>query len=142
LRPNNWLIYIIDIVGSANLDQILSVLLSTSMFVGGLVGFILDNTVPGTEKERGMIQWRAHLTVKKSSSEETNKTSAHPNTETNFQASTIACYDLPFITNWLRKSKFCRYIPIFPTFLEKKLDASSLKNEDKELERVTPETVL
>lgn len=29
------------------MDQILVVLLSTSMFIGGLVAFILDNTVPG-----------------------------------------------------------------------------------------------
>ena len=34
--------------GSIIADQILTVLLSTSMFVGGLVGAILDNTVPGT----------------------------------------------------------------------------------------------
>lgn len=29
------------------LDQIIIVLLETSMFVGGVTGFILDNTVPG-----------------------------------------------------------------------------------------------
>jgi hypothetical protein len=28
-------------------DQILSVLLSTSMFVGGVTGFVLDVTIPG-----------------------------------------------------------------------------------------------
>lgn len=33
--------------GSPALDQILTVLLSTSMFVGGLAGFVLDNTIPG-----------------------------------------------------------------------------------------------
>jgi len=33
--------------GSELADQIFTVLLSTSMFVGGVVGFILDNTVPG-----------------------------------------------------------------------------------------------
>ena len=36
-----------SISGSEIVDQILTVLLSTSMFVGGLVGFILDNTIPG-----------------------------------------------------------------------------------------------
>lgn len=30
------------------LDQMLQVLLTTSMFVGGFFGFILDNTIPGT----------------------------------------------------------------------------------------------
>ncbi|CAN7996418.1 unnamed protein product [Ixodes hexagonus] len=33
--------------GSEDVDQVLRVLLSTSMFVGGFVGIFLDNTVPG-----------------------------------------------------------------------------------------------
>ena len=33
--------------GSDVVDQILSVLLSTSMFVGGVIGFVLDVTIPG-----------------------------------------------------------------------------------------------
>ena len=33
--------------GNGEVDQVFMVLLSTSMFVGGLIGFILDNTVPG-----------------------------------------------------------------------------------------------
>lgn len=33
--------------GSEIFDQILAVLLSTSMFVGGVVGFVLDVTIPG-----------------------------------------------------------------------------------------------
>ena len=31
---------------------LLQVLLETSMFVGGLLGFLLDNTIPGTPEER------------------------------------------------------------------------------------------
>ncbi len=33
--------------GEPIVDQIFTVLLSTSMFVGGMVGLILDNTLPG-----------------------------------------------------------------------------------------------
>lgn len=33
--------------GVAELDQILTVLLSTEMFVGGFLAFCLDNTIPG-----------------------------------------------------------------------------------------------
>ncbi|KAK7499327.1 hypothetical protein BaRGS_00009302 [Batillaria attramentaria] len=44
--------------GSSIADQIVEVLLSTSMFVGGFVGFVLDNLLPGTELERGLILWR------------------------------------------------------------------------------------
>jgi nucleobase transporter 1/2 len=33
--------------GSQIVDQIISVLLSTSMFTAGVLGFLLDNTMPG-----------------------------------------------------------------------------------------------
>ena len=33
--------------GSFELDQVLSALLTTAMFVGGFVGCVLDNIVPG-----------------------------------------------------------------------------------------------
>lgn len=45
--------------GSGVTDQIITVLLDTSMFVAGFLGFILDNTIPGTDKERGVDKWRA-----------------------------------------------------------------------------------
>lgn len=35
------------------MDQILTVLLTTEMFVGGCLAFILDNTVPGTGSALG-----------------------------------------------------------------------------------------
>lgn len=35
--------------GSEFLDQLITILLSTSMFVAGFIGFILDNTVPGNK---------------------------------------------------------------------------------------------
>jgi len=38
---------LVILTGSAVADQIFQVLLKTSMFVGGVTGFILDNTVPG-----------------------------------------------------------------------------------------------
>lgn len=33
--------------GSEAFDQIITVLLQTSMFVGGFLGILLDNTIPG-----------------------------------------------------------------------------------------------
>ncbi|KAK1888068.1 Solute carrier family 23 member 2, partial [Dissostichus eleginoides] len=42
---------IID-TGIKELDQVIVVLFTTHMFIGGFFGFILDNTIPGTEKER------------------------------------------------------------------------------------------
>lgn len=35
------------LLGVIQLDQVIQVLLTTGMFVGGLLGFILDNTIPG-----------------------------------------------------------------------------------------------
>lgn len=37
----------IHVSGIVELDQVLQVLLTTGMFVGGFFGFILDNTIPG-----------------------------------------------------------------------------------------------
>lgn len=32
-------------------------LLTTGMFVGGFLGFLLDNTIPGSLEERGLLAW-------------------------------------------------------------------------------------
>lgn len=34
-------------LGILQLDQVIQVLLTTGMFVGGFFGFFLDNTIPG-----------------------------------------------------------------------------------------------
>ena len=38
-----------DLINTGNevADQVITVLLSTSMFVAGVLGFVLDNTIPG-----------------------------------------------------------------------------------------------
>lgn len=43
LNPNA----VVHISGIVELDQVLQVLLTTGMFVGGFFGFVLDNTIPG-----------------------------------------------------------------------------------------------
>ncbi|XP_037369749.1 solute carrier family 23 member 1-like [Talpa occidentalis] len=43
--------------GILQLDQVIQVLLTTGMFVGGFLGFLLDNTIPGSRKERGLLTW-------------------------------------------------------------------------------------
>ncbi|XP_074223112.1 solute carrier family 23 member 2 isoform X15 [Camelus bactrianus] len=43
--------------GILQLDQVIQVLLTTGMFVGGLLGFLLDNTIPGSLEERGLLTW-------------------------------------------------------------------------------------
>ncbi|XP_069175102.1 solute carrier family 23 member 1 isoform X2 [Procambarus clarkii] len=89
--------------GSLILDQILTVLLQTSMFVGGLLGLLLDNTIPGSEEERGLLKWNAHLL---DPAMEEEKTSARSR-----------CYDLPVGMDTIRRWSWCRYIPVSPTFV-------------------------
>ncbi len=77
------------------------VLLSTSMFVGGVVGFVLDNTIPGTAEERGIVQWKAQLET----------------TDDVASAARIAeTYDIPLVTRYLRRVGCLRYVPVCPTF--------------------------
>ncbi|XP_069977609.1 solute carrier family 23 member 2 [Penaeus vannamei] len=98
----NWLQKHPDAIqtGSIMLDQSLTVLLQTSMFVGGFIGFFLDNTVPGTDEERGLVSWHENLRQADSSA----------------ISGTTSIYDLPYITASLRSLKWARYVPFFPTF--------------------------
>uniref|UniRef100_UPI003AB0EF70 solute carrier family 23 member 1-like n=1 Tax=Centroberyx gerrardi TaxID=166262 RepID=UPI003AB0EF70 len=81
--------------GVQELDQVLHILLTTNMFIGGFFGFFLDNTIPGTKQERGILAWnKAHL-----------QDSSNP-------LGTEDVYDLPFgISSYLASHSWVRYIP-------------------------------
>ncbi|CAH2277693.1 solute carrier family 23 member 2-like [Pelobates cultripes] len=89
--------------GIKEVDQTLTVLLTTHMFVGGFFGCFLDNTIPGSDEERGTSAW-----YKQMHGDKTNGNKGQ------------SCYDLPFITKYLRKLSWSRYIPFLPTFQMKK----------------------
>ena len=72
------------------------------MFVGGILGFILDNTIPGTKEERGLIAWE-NQHVQQQKQEDSQKSGD--------------TYDIPLITNTLRRYKWAQYVPFLPTFL-------------------------
>ncbi|KAL7635327.1 UNVERIFIED_CONTAM: hypothetical protein RMT77_014394 [Armadillidium vulgare] len=91
--------------GSPAADQVLLVLLKTSMFVGGMIGFFLDNTVPGTPEERGLTQWNKMEKIPEGSLEKDNKSSV---------------FDLPFGMTFLRRYKIFSLIPLSPTFKAKR----------------------
>ncbi|XP_063106610.1 solute carrier family 23 member 2-like isoform X4 [Cavia porcellus] len=83
--------------GILQLDQVLQVLLTTSMFVGGFLGFLLDNTIPGSQEERGLLAW----------------SQIYKESETTLQASKV--YGLP----WGAGTRFCtcscaRVLPFWP----------------------------
>ncbi|XP_064103798.1 solute carrier family 23 member 1-like isoform X2 [Macrobrachium nipponense] len=86
--------------GYSLLDQTVSVLLQTSMFVGGSIGLILDNTIPGTDEERGLVQWEKQLNL-----------GGGPTS-----AESTSCYDLPFGMGAVKKLTFARYLPFLPAF--------------------------
>ncbi|XP_060712269.1 solute carrier family 23 member 2-like [Hemiscyllium ocellatum] len=85
------------VTGISEIDQVLNVLLTTAMFVGGCVAFLLDNTIPGTIEERGLRKWKAGvLTSKSLDSKET--------------------YNLPCGMGLVKRYKVFTYLPISPTF--------------------------
>ncbi|XP_054697647.1 solute carrier family 23 member 1 isoform X3 [Grus americana] len=84
--------------GVPELDQILTVLLTTEMFVGGTIAFILDNTIPGTQEERGLVQWKA---------------GAHSDSAAR---ASLRSYDFPFGMSAVRRSRWLKHVPICPVF--------------------------
>ncbi|XP_044802843.1 solute carrier family 23 member 2 isoform X4 [Bubalus bubalis] len=83
--------------GILQLDQVIQVLLTTGMFVGGFLGFLLDNTIPGSLEERGLLAW----SQVQEESEETTKA--------------LEVYGLP----WGIGTRFCtsscaQYLPFWP----------------------------
>ncbi|OWK51726.1 Solute carrier family 23 member 1 [Lonchura striata] len=84
--------------GVPELDQILTVLLTTEMFVGGTIAFVLDNTIPGTQEERGLVQWKA---------------GAHSDSAS---SASLRSYDFPFGMGAVRRSRWLRSVPVCPVF--------------------------
>ncbi|ELT96003.1 hypothetical protein CAPTEDRAFT_113409 [Capitella teleta] len=99
LSSTNWVSSHPDSIHTGNdiVDQILTVLLSSSMFVGGFVGFFLDNTVPGTARERGIMAWNELL-------------------DSGDLCDSSECYNLPYVTKYLRRWNWASYVPLSPTF--------------------------
>ncbi|XP_032824651.1 solute carrier family 23 member 1-like isoform X2 [Petromyzon marinus] len=89
--------------GVAPIDQTLTVLCTMSMFVGGFLGFVLDNTVPGTVEERGLLAWRSHG-------------QSDPDGAQGGGDAATRVYDLPLIASLLRKWTWPRRVPVCPTF--------------------------
>lgn len=86
------------VTGIASIDQVLNVLLTTAMFVGGSVAFVLDNTIPGSLEERGIRKLKRGV----------GPTAA--------EMEGLRSYDLPIGMDFLRRHKIFQYLPISPTF--------------------------
>ncbi|KAK7092606.1 hypothetical protein V1264_008327 [Littorina saxatilis] len=104
--------------GNVELDQVLQVLMGTAMFVGGVFAFFLDNTVPGTPEERGIIKWRELADVgttgdviKGDEQKEKQKAADYLNN----------IYGFPLLTNCLNRVACCRFVPFMPSFAFKRV---------------------
>lgn len=87
--------------GNQTLDSTLSVLLGTSILVGGCLGCILDNLIPGTPEERGLIAWSNEMALKV----EDTTNDGEPST-----------FDFPYGMQLLRSWKWTRFLPFLPTY--------------------------
>lgn len=88
--------------GMETLDGTLSVLLGTTILVGGALGCLLDNLIPGTRVERGLVAWENEMALTRS-----EEGSSAPGKST---------YDFPFGMSLLRKCKWTKFIPFLPTY--------------------------
>ncbi|XP_041462840.1 solute carrier family 23 member 1-like [Lytechinus variegatus] len=97
--------------GLPTFDQILTVLLRTSMFVGGFIGFVLDNTIPGTREDRGLKGTQDDvLTNKNDDGNMSEEMKAEVGRLIN------GCYDMPFGMPYIRDLTWTKNIPFSPTF--------------------------
>ncbi|XP_057294063.1 solute carrier family 23 member 2-like isoform X1 [Hydractinia symbiolongicarpus] len=81
--------------GVEELDQTLYILLSSHMAVGGITALLFDNIIPGTAKERGLMEWHK------------NSLSTYPKEER-------AIYDIPFVQKYLNGKNWVKYFPFLP----------------------------
>ncbi|GBP77127.1 hypothetical protein EVAR_99372_1 [Eumeta japonica] len=75
------------------------VLLSTSILVGGLVGCLLDNLIPGSAEERGLAAWAREMALHADGARAAGDT-----------------YDFPVGMHFIRKWKWTSYLPFMPTY--------------------------
>lgn len=108
--------------GFKEVDQVLQILLTTHMFVGGSLGFFLDNTIPGSQRERGLLCLEMEPLGDSGES--------------------AKVYDLPFgITSFLSSRSWVRFIPFCPWDGNRIQDKSVIDSYVAKSERSEPSYV-
>ncbi|XP_053676187.1 solute carrier family 23 member 2 [Anopheles nili] len=90
--------------GNETVDSTLSVLLGTTILVGGVLGCALDNLIPGTREERGLVAWSKEMALEVDPSDE-----ELPGEQRN-------TFDFPYGMELLRRWKWTRHVPFLPTY--------------------------
>ncbi|XP_045190888.2 solute carrier family 23 member 1-like [Mercenaria mercenaria] len=85
--------------GNRDLDQVITMFLGNPNFLGGFIACFMDNTIPGTDEERGIAAWKNPESLDNS---------------TNFIEGQEV-YE-PLIPECLKRQRFLRFIPIFPKY--------------------------
>ncbi|XP_049869506.1 solute carrier family 23 member 2 isoform X2 [Pectinophora gossypiella] len=98
--------------GVEALDAVLQVLLSTSILVGGIVGCLLDNLIPGTDEERGLAAWAKEMSLEAAGASEEGDT-----------------YDFPVGMSLIRRWTWTKYLPFMPTYEAGKFTSLFRKKE-------------
>ncbi|KDR08101.1 Solute carrier family 23 member 1 [Zootermopsis nevadensis] len=96
--------------GSEIADSIITVLLSTSILVGGIIGCLCDNLIPGDLEERGLIAWHNQMKLEPEEAGDTTST-----------------YDFPVGMELVRRCKFFSYLPFMPTYKPRKWHTCVMK---------------
>ncbi|XP_014474517.1 PREDICTED: solute carrier family 23 member 1 isoform X2 [Dinoponera quadriceps] len=106
---SKWMIKHSDVIQTGNevVDSVITVLLSTTILVGGVLGCFLDNIVPGTAEERGLVAWSKEMELTDRVTDEKIDSS------TEYVWST---FDFPFGMKLLRRWKWTSYVPFSPTY--------------------------
>lgn len=104
---SKWMIKHSDIIKTGNeiADGVITVLLSTTILVGGVIGCLLDNIIPGTAEERGLEAWSKEMELNVDVSDEKQSEEYVPNT-----------FDFPVGMKLLRRWKWTSYVPFLPTY--------------------------
>ncbi|CAD6236875.1 GSCOCG00008275001-RA-CDS [Cotesia congregata] len=104
---SKWMIQNSDVIKTGNeiADGVITVLLSTTILVGGFVGCFLDNIIPGTSEERGLDAWANEMALNFDEADDKTDGEYIPNT-----------FDFPVGMTLLRKWKWTSYLPFMPTY--------------------------
>ncbi|EFN83884.1 Solute carrier family 23 member 1 [Harpegnathos saltator] len=109
---SKWMIKHPDVIQTGNevADSVITVLLSTTILVGGVLGCFLDNIVPGTAEERGLVAWSKEMELIDRTSDE------KIDSGTDYVWNT---FDFPCGMNLLRRWKWISHVPFLPTYKKK-----------------------
>ncbi|XP_076112164.1 solute carrier family 23 member 1-like isoform X2 [Mytilus galloprovincialis] len=104
--------------GSDEFDKFLMMTLTNPSFFGGFVAFILDNTLKGTKRERGLAAWALGE-------------SQSVDTQSQIEED-LDVYEIPIFTKYLNKIPCMKYLPIFPTYTPENYKCRKQLTSDKE----------